>query len=160
MADSDGIAKLVDLTKDIKITMFTTLDAEGHFVSRPMAQHLVEPDGDLWFFALRDSDLVTQITANPHIGLTLTSNSTWISIDGTAEVVEDRDKARSLWNAWVEAWIPQGPDDPNVVLLKVDPHTAEYWDTPGGRVASLISFVKAKVTGEPYDGAEQGTVTL
>ena len=51
MADSDGIAKLVDLTKDIKITMFTTIDAEGHFVSRPMAQHLVEPDGDLWFFA-------------------------------------------------------------------------------------------------------------
>ena len=96
MADSDGIAKLVDLTKDIKITMFTTVDAEGHFVSRPMAQHLVEPDGDLWFFALRDSDLVAQITANPHIGLTLTSNSTWISIDGTAEVVEDRDKARSL----------------------------------------------------------------
>ena len=160
MADSDGIAKLVDLTKDIKITMFTTLDAEGHFVSRPMAQHLVEPDGDLWFFAERSSQLVSEITANSHVGLTLTSSDTWVSIDGSAEVVEDREKARSLWNSWVEAWLPEGPDDPNVVLIKVEPHTAEYWDTPGGRVASLLSFVKAKVTGEPYEGAEQGTVTL
>ena len=60
----------------------------------------------------------------------------------------------------MEAWLPEGPDDPNVVLIKVDPHTAEYWDTPGGRVASLLSFVKAKVTGEPYEGAERGSVTL
>ena len=99
MADSDGVAKLVELTKDIKITMFTTIDAEGHFVSRPMAQHLVEPDGDLWFFAERDSQLVEQITANPHVGLTLSSNDTWISIDGAAEVVEDQEKARSCGTA-------------------------------------------------------------
>ena len=116
MADSDGIAKLVDLTKDIKITMFTTIDAEGHFVSRPMAQHLVEPDGDLWFFAR--AGLPTWSRRSPPTrtsGLTLSSNDTWISIDGAAEVVEDREKARSLWNSWVEAWLPEGPDDPNVV---------------------------------------------
>jgi len=75
-------------------------------------------------------------------------------------VVEDQAKKEELWNTWVEAWLPKGETDPNVVLIKVDPHTAEYWDTPGGRVASLLSFVKAKVTGEPYDGADQGRVEL
>ena len=160
MAETTGVAKLVELTKDIKITMFTTIDAEGHFVSRPMAHHLVEPDGDLWFFAERDSRVVEQITANPHVGLTLTSNDTWISIDGEAGVVEDQAKKNELWNSWVEAWLPQGPDDPNVVLLKVDAHTAEYWDTPGGTVASLLSFAKSKVTGEPYQGTERDTVDL
>lgn len=160
MAETTGVAKLVELTKDIKITMFTTIDAEGHFVSRPMAHHLVEPDGDLWFFAERDSRVVEQITANPHVGLTLTSNDTWISIDGDAGVVEDQAKKNELWNSWVEAWLPQGPDDPNVVLLKVDAHTAEYWDTPGGTVASLLSFAKSKVTGEPYQGTDRETVDL
>ena len=53
MAEATGVAKLIELAKDIHITMFTTVDSEGHFVSRPMAQHLVEPDGDLWFFAER-----------------------------------------------------------------------------------------------------------
>ena len=48
-----------------------------------------------------------------------------------------------------------GPGRPNVVLIKVDAHTAEYWDTPGGRVASLLSLAKSKVTGEPYKGTER-----
>jgi general stress protein 26 len=160
VAETTGVAKLVELTEDIKITMFTTIDAEGHFVSRPMAHHLVESDGDLWFFAERDSRVVEQITANSHVGITLTSNDTWISIDGEAAVVEDQAKMNELWNSWVEAWLPQGPDDPNVVLLKVDAHTAEYWDTPGGTVASLLSFAKSKVTGEPYQGTERDTVDL
>jgi general stress protein 26 len=160
VADADGVAKLVELTKDIKITMFTTIDAEGHFVSRPMAQQLTEPDGDLWFFAERDSRVVEEITANPHVGITLSSNDTWISIDGDAQVVDDSAKAKELWNPFVEAWLPQGPEDPTVVLIKVDAHTAEYWDSPGGRVASLISLVKAKVTGEPYKGTERDTVEL
>jgi general stress protein 26 len=160
VADTNEVAKLIELTRDIKITMFTTVDAEGHFVSRPMAQQLTEPDGDLWFFAERDSRVVEEITANPHVGLTLSSTDTWISIDGDAQVVDDSAKAEELWNSFVEAWLPQGPDDPSVVLIKVDPHTAEYWDSPGGRVASLISLVKAKVTGEPYEGTEREKVEL
>jgi general stress protein 26 len=160
VAETTGVAKLIELTKDIRITMFTTIDAEGHFVSRPMAQQQTEPDGDLWFFAERDSRVVEEILANPHVGLTLSSNDTWISIDGTAEVVDDSAKAKELWNSFVEAWLPQGPDDPSVVLIKVDPHTAEYWDSPGGRVASLISLVKSKVTGKPYEGTEREKVEL
>ena len=160
MAETTGVAKLVELAKDIRITMFTTIDAEGHFVSRPMAQQLIEGDGDLWFFAERDSRVVEEIAANPHVGITLSSNDTWISIDGDAHVVDDSAKAKELWNAFVEAWLPQGPEDASVVLIKVDAHTAEYWDSPGGRVASLISLVKAKVTGEPYKGTERDTVDL
>jgi general stress protein 26 len=160
VAETTGVAKLVELTKDIKITMFTTIDADGHFVSRPMAQQLTEDDGDLWFFAERDSRVIEQITANPHVSLTLSSNSTWISIDGDAQLVDDSAKAKELWNSFVEAWLPQGPEDPGVVLIKVNAHTAEYWDSPGGRVASLISLAKAKVTGEPYQGTERDTVDL
>ena len=160
MAETTGAAKLVELAKDIRITMFTTIDEDGHFVSRPMAQQLTEPDGDMWFFAERDSRVIEQITANPHVSLTLSSNDTWISIDGDAHVVDDSGKAKELWNTFVEAWLPQGPEDPSVVLIKVNAHTAEYWDSPGGRVASLISLVKSKVTGEPYKGTERDTVDL
>ena len=152
--------KSPSLAKDIRIGMLTTVDSDGHFVSRPMAQQEVEFDGDLWFFAERDSRKVAHIAANPHVGLTLTSSDTWISIDGEAEIVDDNAKARELWNTWVEAWMPQGPDDPSIVLIKLNGHSAEYWDTPGGRVASVISFVKAKVTGERYEGGDNEKVTL
>ena len=83
-----------------------------------------------------------------------------MSLSGTAEVVRDTEKATELWNGWVEAWLPQGPTDPNVALIHFRADAGEYWDTPGGRVASALSFVKAKLTGERYDGGENETVDL
>ncbi len=161
MAEHDGdINKLTDLARDIRIAMFTTVDGEGHFVSRPMAQQEIEFDGDLWFFSDRSSSAVAHIATNPHVGITLSSSDVWISIDGDAEIVEDQAKAKDLWNSWVEAWLPQGPEDPSVVLIKVNGHSAEYWDTPGGKVASVMSFVKSKVSGDTYDGGENKIVQL
>ncbi len=160
MTDTDSTTKVAKLMKGIKIAMFTTLDEDGHFVSRPMAQQEVEFDGDLWFFAERDSRAIRHITANPRVGVTLGSGDTWVSLDGTAEMVVDHAKARELWNAVVEAWMPQGAEDPNTVLIKFNAESAEYWDTPGGRVASIFSFVKAKATGEPYSGGENERVDL
>ena len=157
---ADPAAKVAELAKGIQIGMLTTVDEQGHFVSRPMAQQEVEFDGDLWFFAERDSRKIRHIAANPHVGVTLSSGATWISLNGTAEIVTDTAKARELWNTVVEAWMPQGPDDPSVVLIKFNADTAEYWDTPGGRIASVLSFVKAKATGEPYSGGENETVRL
>jgi general stress protein 26 len=156
----DDVRKVAELAKDIRIGMLTTVDETGTFTSRPMGQQEVEFDGDLWYFAERDSRKVRQITANPHVGVTLSSGSTWISIDGTAEIVDDKAKVHELWNGWVDAWLPQGPDDPSVVLIKVTGESAEYWDTPGGRIASVISLVKSKVTGERYDGGENERVDL
>lgn len=156
----DDVAKVNDLAKDIKFAMLTTVDADGEFVSRPMVQQSVEFDGDLWFFAERDSRKTRQIAADPHVGVTLTSSDAWVSINGSAEVVTDVAKARELWNAGIEAWLPQGPESPEVVLIKVSGETAEYWDNPAGRVATAFSFVKAKVTGERLEGTENETVQL
>ena len=160
MPESTGAERLTELAKDIRIAMFTTVDGEGHLAARPMGQQEVDPDGTLWFFSERDSNIVQQIEANPHVGVTLSSSDVWISIDGEAEILTDPVKAEALWNPFVEAWLPQGPTDPSVVLIKVDGHTGEYWDTPGSKVASAISFVKAKVTGERYEGGESEKVTL
>jgi general stress protein 26 len=159
-ATSPDVATVADLARDIRIAMLTTVDAEGRFLSRPMAQQAVEGDADLWFFAERDSRKVAQIAARPHVGVTLSSADTWISLRGTAEVVEDVAKKKQLWNPWVEAWLPQGPDDDSVVLLKVTGESAEYWNTPGGRIASVLSFAKSTITGKPYDGGENEKVRL
>lgn len=160
MSHAPTVERVAELAKKIRIGMLTTIDVHGHYVSRPMAQQDVEFDGDLWFFAERDSRKLQNIAANPAVSVTLTSNDTWISISGTAEIVDDKAKNKELWNGWVEAWLPQGAEDPSVVLIKVNGETAEYWDTPGGLVASVISLVKAKTTGARYDGGENEKVTL
>jgi general stress protein 26 len=160
MTATPSTEKIADLAKGIRIGMLTTLDGDGRFISRPMAQQEVAFDGDLWFFAERNSRKVAHLTARPDASVTLTSNDTWISLTGTAAVVDDPAKARELWNPFAGAWLPQGPDDPSVILIRFTAETAEYWDTPGGRIATAVSFVKAKVSGERYDGGEHETVAL
>ena len=152
-------AKLVELTKDSRFVMLTTTDADGQLVSRPMSRQDVDIDGDLWFIATRDSRKVEHIRANPTVNVTVTSQSSWVSISGRAEVVDDLEKLKEYWSTFAEAWIPEGPEDPNAILIHVDAETAEYWDNPGGRVSSIISLVKSKVTGQPYDGGDHATVT-
>ena len=158
--DTTGPAKVADLASDIKFAMLTTIDAEGELVSRPMAHQEVEADGDVWFFSSRDSRKVEHVQSNPHVAVTLASNSSWVSINGSATVVEDVQKAKDLWSVDMEAWFPQGPEDPSIVLIKVTGDTAEYWDGPGGRVSSVLSLVKSKVTGKPYSGGENDKVDL
>ena len=47
-----------------------------------------------------------------------------------------------------------------MTLLKFSASGAEYWDSPGGRIASVISFVKSKVTGSVGDVGESAKVNL
>ena len=160
MTDTDPATHLVELAKDIHIAMLTTVDAEGHLTARPMAHQEIEPDGDLWFFVEKSSPTAGNLAARPQANVSLSSNDTWVSLSGTAEIVDDVARAKELWNSWVEAWLPQGPEDPGVALVHFRAEAGEYWDTAGGRIASALSFVKAKVTGERYQGGSNETVTL
>lgn len=156
---SDDARKLVELMDDMPIAMLTTTSADGSLRSVPMAKQEVEPSAELWFITGRDTQHVADVQARPHVGLTFSSRDAWVSVHGRAAVVDDLDKLRELWNTFAEAWLPGGPEDPNAVLLRVDVDGGEYWDTPGSKVASLISFAKTKLTGATYD-AEHGTAQL
>ena len=153
--DGDGsheeqVARLAKLMSGIRVSMFTTTDADGRMMSRPMAVQEVEFDGDLWFFTKVGGRKAEQIARDPRVNVSLSSDSAWISVGGKAELVRDIEKAKQLWNAGIEAWFPNGPEDPEIVLVKVHADGAEYWDTPGAGVVSVLSFIKAHVTGKPY----------
>jgi hypothetical protein len=47
-----------------------------------------------------------------------------------------------------------------VVLIKFSSDSAEYWDTPCGRVATVISLLKTKVSGESYNSGQNAKVEL
>jgi general stress protein 26 len=155
----DTQAKLLELISDMPIAMFTTIADDGTLHAVPMARQEVEPSAELWFITARDTDKVRDLTTRPQVNLTFSSSDAWVSVHGTATVVDDQAKLEELWNTFAEAWMPEGPQDPNATLIKVDLAGGEFWDTPGGKVVSLLSFAKAKLTGETYD-AEHGSTDL
>ena len=156
MTDTGDRARLVELMRDMPIAMLTTYGGAG-IRSVPMARQEVEPDAEMWFIAARDTRHVADIQVEPRVSLTFSSRDSWVALTGAASVVDDEAKLKELWNTFAEAWLPGGPEDPNAVLIKVDVDEAEYWDTPGGKVASLISFARTRLTGDTYD-ADHGVV--
>ncbi|GLK15704.1 pyridoxamine 5'-phosphate oxidase family protein [Herbiconiux flava] len=160
MTEKSDIETLAGLVKDFRFAMLTTVDDQGRLVAHPLTVQEAEFDGDLWFIVGAHASALQNLQVNPTAGVTLSSNDSWVSLTGTAAEVADQAKVKELWSSTLEAWFPDGPDDPEVRLLKFTADGAEYWDSPGGRVATLFSFVKSKVTGEPYEGGDNAKLDL
>ena len=83
----------------------------------------------------------------------------YLSITARADVRRDPAKAAEIWKATDDMWW-QGPDDPNVCVLRVRPLTAELWDGPASKAVAAFEFVKAQLTGEKPNLGENRKVTV
>ncbi len=157
----ESIEKVNDLIKDVEIAMLTTMDG-GILRSRPMQTQEAEFDGDLWFFTSTDTHKTDEIEKDNRVNVSYASPAanTYVSVSGTASLVNDKEKIEELWNPILKAWFPKGLDDPTLILLKVSIEQAEYWDSSSSTIVKVVGFVKALVTGERADGGDHGRVNL
>ena len=159
--DRGSKEKVVSLIRDMSYATFTTRSPEGGVLhARPMAYRSVGEDAELWFFTKADSRKVRELKADPSTMVSFADpkEHNFVSISGTTEVVADRAKVKELWSELYRTWFPNGPDDPNIVLLRVEPEHAEYWDTPSSVVVYAYGYVKALVTGKAAKPGDVGTV--
>ena len=157
--------KLWDLIKDLKFAMFTTLHSvNGHLHSRPMTTQnsRLDEDSSLWFFMSRKSEPVADIASRPAVNVAYADpgKDSYVSVAGSAAVVEDMDKKRQLWSKETGAWFPGGVDDPDCALVQVKITHADFWDVKDSKVVQLIKIAKAAVTGTPPDLSEHGKVRM
>jgi general stress protein 26 len=155
-------AELKDKIASIRFAMFTTIDEHGHLVSRPMTIQEIDSDGNLWFYTSTNTDLWMNIAAQPQVNLSFAEpeEHTYVSVSGLAERVVDREQIKAMWNAGVQAWYPNGPNDPHVVLIRVVSDTAEYWDSSSSSMVQLFNMAKAVLTGSTPEEGEHGRLKL
>ena len=141
---NDPVAKLNELTKGIDFAMLTTIRPNGRLYSCPMATTEAEGDGVLWFFSSNNTEKVEAIKTDARVNLAYSDSGSqrYVSITGNAEPVRDHVKAKELWKPLYSAWFPMGLQDPNLILLKVNIQTAEYWDSTAGRMVPLAGFAR------------------
>lgn len=157
MSRESDFTKLKEMIKDIDLCMLTTVDESNDLHSRPMSLNSdVDENGDLWFFTSSNSHKASEIERTPNVNVSFidTRKQHYVSISGMAELVRDRQKIKELWKPVLKAWFPDGPDQPDVALLKVNVRKAEYWDGPSSTIAQAISFVSAIVTGKQVELGE------
>ena len=160
MATDADMETIVNIVDSARIALLTTLTRTGELHSRPLAVQDQEFDGDLWFFTQDPSAKVEDILANPTVNVAFDSGKGYLSIAGTAEVVHDREFVERYWTPAVEAWFPNGKDDPTVALIKVDAVSAEFWASDEPSALTALKIAKAAVTHKRPDVGENDTVKL
>jgi len=122
-----GADALWTIAERIPFPLLVTIGTDGFPESRPMS--LVDRDGSaLWFATSRASRKVAQIEANPTVTVLFVDSErfNYGSLHGRAEVVVDPEREAALWrDEWREDW-PEGPSDPDYVLIRVDVVRGHY----------------------------------
>lgn len=152
----DDTKLLNEKLKHIRFAMMTTVEPDGILRSRPMATQEQDFDGDLWFFTSADASKVDDVQQHNQVNLSYANpdDNLFISVSGAAELVRDRQKINELWKPFLQAWFPNGKDDPTLALLQVHVEHAEYWDAPSGTMGTLYAVAKGLVTGGKDSGGE------
>ena len=156
----EAMAKIGEMIADARISTLTTVDADGTLWSRPMAIQTDDFAGTLHFFTHVETEKVGHVERNPNVSVAFSDPKaqSYVTLAGTASVVNDRAKIAELWSEPMRTWFPEGTDDADLRLLRVDVDRAEYWDSPSS--AAVYGYVKAVLTGEPPKPGDHARVDL
>jgi len=150
LSNEEAIKKFKKLVNEINVCMFITNNQKNDH-TRPMATVEVEENGTLWFFTDIRSIKVEEVNRNHTVHLVYAhpGKESYLDVWGEASVVTDIQSKKDKWTPFVKAWFPDGVDDPNLALLKVQPQDVYYWDAEAGRMVSFLKIIAGAITGKP-----------
>ena len=157
-----AIEKLKSMAEEIQVCMFCTWKSSGAMYGRPMYTLKVEPDGTLCFLADNLSELSIEINKESHVCLNYAHvvKHNYLFINGTASASDEREKIEELWDPALKAWFPKGKDDARLMLVKVTPREAYFWDMNANKMEDLFSKLKSAILLEEPKKGEQGKLII
>lgn len=160
MADNkEKLDHLHGMIKGIRTAMLTTFHND-ELRSRPMAPLQEEGKGEtIWFMTSKKSDKAWEIGDNSRVNVTYCDpgSNTYVSINGTASLVDDTAKTKELWTPIAKAWF-DGPEDPDIILVRVNMEGAEYWDGPSNKMVAIFAMVASAIAGHEVGWGSNETV--
>jgi general stress protein 26 len=155
----EHVERIWELARRIGIAMFVTWDGKEQR-ARPLAATVEKDEGAIYFLTDVNSEKDDQITEFPHVSVSFADHkhSKYVALSGKATISNDRARIKKLWSPFAKAWW-DSPEDPAIRVIKVVPHDAELWDSPG-RIVTTISMLAAAVTGRSPRIGENAKVVL
>lgn len=128
LLDEQKVGTLATVEQDQPHTRYMTFFHDGLTLYTPTSKETHKAD---------------EIKKNPnvHILIGYTGEGfgdTYAEIAGTATLTDDRELIDRLWSEEMEKWF-KGKDDPNLVILKIDPTSIRYMNE-GSRTPAELSL--------------------
>jgi general stress protein 26 len=160
MADAEKIGRVWDIIEKIGVGMLTTRFPAG-LRARPLEARPDRHAGIIWFLTDARSGKDPEIEADGDVGLVFVdpNERIYLSFTARARLEHDVSTQRQIWKATDRMWWV-GPEDPNLRVLRVEPHLAELWDGPSTTAAVVYEGAKARITGERPNLGENRKATI
>jgi len=141
--EQNHISRVWDIIDKVCVGMLTT-QFNGGLRARPLEARTDRDAGIIWFVTDVRSAKNDEIGAAHNIGLVFFDeyDLAYLSITGRAFVTRDPAKAKDIWRKTDDTWFPDGPDDLNVRVLRIEPITAELWDGPSSTAVVAFEYTK------------------
>ena len=159
----EGVKKLKDTVEEIGTCLFcTNLKTDDGSTCRPMSAQEVDYEGNLWFFSDVRSDKNREIKLHKDVQLFFAhpGKSSYMVVNGEAEIVIDRNKTEDLWSPLAKTWFKDGKDDPNISIIKVHTKSAYYWDTQGSTMINFFKMLASAATGTTLVSGKEGAINV
>jgi general stress protein 26 len=136
--EENDLGRVWKLVEKIGFCMLTTQSGTD-LRARPMSAYAEEIENAIYFLTDVASHKDEEVARHPNVCLAFADSKgqKYVSISGTAEIQNDREKIQDLWATPAKAWWDNA-QDPSIRVLKITPSSAEYWDSPG----TVISYIK------------------
>ena len=129
---------LADRIRLQRVAMLTLPVPHQGLQARPMTPIEMDAQGYIWMAASRAS--LEKVSFSSHgvptanLAFSNEADSTYISITGRLEAVDDVARKAEVWKLLDRPWF-KGPDDPDYLLLALRPQHVEMWEGPHSVVA-------------------------
>jgi general stress protein 26 len=150
-SSKDPHKRLWEMIKETRFAMLTHRHRDGTLHAHPLTTQNKSLDEDtLYFFVSRRTELGDRVRIDGTVNVSYSNpdKDQYVSISGRAQVSEDKDLKKQLFNALAKAWFPGGVDDPDLELIQIKIEHAEYWDVKESKVSQLFKMASAAVSGE------------
>jgi general stress protein 26 len=149
METQDELGRLRAIAREFRAAMLVTVAEDGHFHGRPMTVAEIDEDvGAIWFITSREHESFREVARDARAIVTMQSKDAYVQWSGRASLVDDPLRVHEVWSPSLCAWFPKGPEDPDVVLVRVDVEVGEYWDQSGAiKVRALLRRAKTALSG-------------
>jgi len=161
MSQAAELDRVWQIIEKVGVCMLTTRFESG-LRARPLEARPDRRCDRLLFVTDLHSAKRDEVARWPDVGLVFidAADKAYLSISGTAKIVDDPDLRTTAWRKNDGVWWPGGPHDPDVCVLVVKPSTAELWDGPSSAAVVAYEFAKARMTGTEPDLGENRKVTV
>ena len=144
-----------DTIESVTYCFAITVSQHGEANARIILPRKLEEDWSVDFGTIKTSRKYREIESSDRLTLAYQNDHdrAYVSLLGQPLIIDDIELKRSRWSAFTEAqrefalrWNPKGPDDPDLVYVRLMTKRIEIWSSEHGVMPEPIGYSAAVLT--------------